>query len=213
MTGYVATRWYRAPEIMLNWMHYNQNGAVLSNWYLFIQLFGSLFLKGCLLKCFYMWAEALNFWCFSSSWYLVSGVHYGRAAEGKGPFSRHWLYPLHAWKESTAAAAIFYPSRLQPSITSLKCLAEIKMCIAISGLLKAQGREERSEEQCRAMKKKDIELTRGLWFSKLWVPCSQIEQGFDFSNSPICLNLTCSPKTSTSWRELWRWWGLRRLTC
>eukprot|EP00064_Thunnus_orientalis_P012024 superscaffoldBa00001797_g12057 len=25
MTGYVATRWYRAPEIMLNWMHYNQN--------------------------------------------------------------------------------------------------------------------------------------------------------------------------------------------
>lgn len=22
MTGYVATRWYRAPEIMLNWMHY-----------------------------------------------------------------------------------------------------------------------------------------------------------------------------------------------
>ncbi|XP_074644397.1 mitogen-activated protein kinase 14A-like isoform X2 [Tubulanus polymorphus] len=23
MTGYVATRWYRAPEIMLNWMHYH----------------------------------------------------------------------------------------------------------------------------------------------------------------------------------------------
>lgn len=23
MTGYVATRWYRAPEVMLNWMHYN----------------------------------------------------------------------------------------------------------------------------------------------------------------------------------------------
>lgn len=29
MTGYVATRWYRAPEIMLNWMHYNQTGIVL----------------------------------------------------------------------------------------------------------------------------------------------------------------------------------------
>ncbi|KAK2494414.1 hypothetical protein MC885_013984 [Smutsia gigantea] len=28
MTGYVATRWYRAPEIMLNWMHYNQTGGV-----------------------------------------------------------------------------------------------------------------------------------------------------------------------------------------
>ncbi len=24
MTGYVATRWYRAPEIMLNWMRYHQ---------------------------------------------------------------------------------------------------------------------------------------------------------------------------------------------
>ncbi|KAJ8302160.1 hypothetical protein KUTeg_021147 [Tegillarca granosa] len=24
MTGYVATRWYRAPEIVLNWMHYGQ---------------------------------------------------------------------------------------------------------------------------------------------------------------------------------------------
>ncbi|XP_064818934.1 mitogen-activated protein kinase 14A-like, partial [Oncorhynchus masou masou] len=28
MTGYVATRWYRAPEIMLNWMHYNMTGTV-----------------------------------------------------------------------------------------------------------------------------------------------------------------------------------------
>lgn len=27
MTGYVATRWYRAPEIMLNWMHYNMTGG------------------------------------------------------------------------------------------------------------------------------------------------------------------------------------------
>lgn len=30
MTGYVATRWYRAPEIMLNWMHYSQNVDVWS---------------------------------------------------------------------------------------------------------------------------------------------------------------------------------------
>uniref|UniRef100_A0AAR2JYV1 mitogen-activated protein kinase n=1 Tax=Pygocentrus nattereri TaxID=42514 RepID=A0AAR2JYV1_PYGNA len=29
MTGYVATRWYRAPEIMLNWMHYNMTVIVL----------------------------------------------------------------------------------------------------------------------------------------------------------------------------------------
>ncbi|XP_065828877.1 mitogen-activated protein kinase 14-like [Oscarella lobularis] len=30
MTGYVATRWYRAPEIMLNWMHYKQNVDIWS---------------------------------------------------------------------------------------------------------------------------------------------------------------------------------------
>lgn len=30
MTGYVATRWYRAPEIMLNWMHYSRNGTSTS---------------------------------------------------------------------------------------------------------------------------------------------------------------------------------------
>jgi len=30
MTGYVATRWYRAPEIMLNWMHYNMTVDVWS---------------------------------------------------------------------------------------------------------------------------------------------------------------------------------------
>ena len=24
MTGYVATRWYRAPEIMLKWRHYTK---------------------------------------------------------------------------------------------------------------------------------------------------------------------------------------------
>ncbi|KAG7269532.1 hypothetical protein CRUP_025256 [Coryphaenoides rupestris] len=26
MTGYVVTRWYRAPEIIFNWMHYSQSG-------------------------------------------------------------------------------------------------------------------------------------------------------------------------------------------
>lgn len=30
MTGYVATRWYRAPEIMLNWMKYNNNVDIWS---------------------------------------------------------------------------------------------------------------------------------------------------------------------------------------
>ncbi|KAL7060995.1 hypothetical protein AAHC03_09304 [Spirometra sp. Aus1] len=30
MTGYVATRWYRAPEVMLNWMHYNDSVDIWS---------------------------------------------------------------------------------------------------------------------------------------------------------------------------------------
>lgn len=29
MTGYVVTRWYRAPEVILNWMHYTQTGKLL----------------------------------------------------------------------------------------------------------------------------------------------------------------------------------------
>lgn len=28
MTGYVVTRWYRAPEVILSWMHYTQTGNV-----------------------------------------------------------------------------------------------------------------------------------------------------------------------------------------
>lgn len=27
MTGYVVTRWYRAPEVIFNWMHYSQTGS------------------------------------------------------------------------------------------------------------------------------------------------------------------------------------------
>ena len=29
MTGYVVTRWYRAPEVILNWMHYTQTGKII----------------------------------------------------------------------------------------------------------------------------------------------------------------------------------------
>ena len=28
MTGYVTTRWYRAPEIILSWMKYDSKGTV-----------------------------------------------------------------------------------------------------------------------------------------------------------------------------------------
>ena len=30
MTGYVVTRWYRAPEVILSWMHYNQTVDIWS---------------------------------------------------------------------------------------------------------------------------------------------------------------------------------------
>ncbi|XP_053325145.1 mitogen-activated protein kinase 14A-like [Spea bombifrons] len=30
MTGYVVTRWYRAPEVIFNWMHYNQTVDIWS---------------------------------------------------------------------------------------------------------------------------------------------------------------------------------------
>jgi p38 MAP kinase len=45
MTGYVATRWYRAPEIMLRWMHYTKAvdiwsvGCILAEMYLQRPLF------------------------------------------------------------------------------------------------------------------------------------------------------------------------------
>lgn len=45
MTGYVATRWYRAPEIMLNWMHYSKSvdlwsvGCILAEMYTHETLF------------------------------------------------------------------------------------------------------------------------------------------------------------------------------
>ena len=40
MTGYVATRWYRAPEIMLNWMHYNHT---VDLWFVFVFVFVLIF--------------------------------------------------------------------------------------------------------------------------------------------------------------------------
>nr|XP_046252946.1 STKc_p38 domain-containing protein isoform X3 [Scatophagus argus] len=31
MTGYVVTRWYRAPEVIFNWMHYSQTGTNITS--------------------------------------------------------------------------------------------------------------------------------------------------------------------------------------
>lgn len=61
MTGYVATRWYRAPEIMLNWMHYTQTGKV--------------------------WGRSITNTLFSS-WHLVRRMHSRRANYRKDTIPR-----------------------------------------------------------------------------------------------------------------------------
>ena len=39
MTGYVATRWYRAPEIMLRWMHYTKAVDIWSVGCILVEMF------------------------------------------------------------------------------------------------------------------------------------------------------------------------------
>lgn len=41
MTGYVATRWYRAPEIMLKWMRYTKAIDVWSVGCILVEMFTS----------------------------------------------------------------------------------------------------------------------------------------------------------------------------
>ena len=68
MTGYVATRWYRAPEIMLNWMHYNHT---VDLWFV------------CFLFAFYI--------CFLFSLYSLQKVcwlHHGRDVDRENSLPR-----------------------------------------------------------------------------------------------------------------------------
>ncbi|NXD17732.1 MK13 kinase, partial [Nothocercus nigrocapillus] len=47
MTGYVVTRWYRAPEVILNWMHYNQTVDIWSIGCIMAEMLtGKTFFKG-----------------------------------------------------------------------------------------------------------------------------------------------------------------------
>jgi p38 MAP kinase len=39
MTGYVTTRWYRAPEVMLNYCHYNKAVDIWSAGCIMVELF------------------------------------------------------------------------------------------------------------------------------------------------------------------------------
>ncbi|KAJ6659862.1 hypothetical protein lerEdw1_018318 [Lerista edwardsae] len=50
MTGYVVTRWYRAPEVILNWMHYNQTAlSVLSHFSLIPSKTVDVWSVGCIM--------------------------------------------------------------------------------------------------------------------------------------------------------------------
>uniref|UniRef100_UPI00398F3EB5 mitogen-activated protein kinase 12-like n=1 Tax=Pristiophorus japonicus TaxID=55135 RepID=UPI00398F3EB5 len=47
MTGYVVTRWYRAPEVILNWMHYTQTVDIWSVGCIFAEMInGKTLFKG-----------------------------------------------------------------------------------------------------------------------------------------------------------------------
>ncbi|XP_072886572.1 mitogen-activated protein kinase 12-like [Hemitrygon akajei] len=47
MTGYVVTRWYRAPEVILNWRHYTQTVDIWSVGCIFAEMFnGKILFKG-----------------------------------------------------------------------------------------------------------------------------------------------------------------------
>lgn len=81
MTGYVVTRWYRAPEVILNWMHYTQTGkrivavtyserlsSLLSWWCVGLSV---LLLWSCLQTCFLVFVLFFSCqlwfgWCFMS---------------------------------------------------------------------------------------------------------------------------------------------------
>lgn len=81
MTGYVATRWYRAPEIMLNWMHYNMTGGWCSHTHPwpFHPSIRTIVVNLCPASLF--------------SGYLVSGVYNGWTPHRKNSVSWYRPYP------------------------------------------------------------------------------------------------------------------------
>lgn len=83
MTGYVATRWYRAPEIMLNWMHYNMTVDVWSVGCIMAELLtGRTLFPGSDRKCrtLYLTHESSplslsSFYCLLNASVLLLDIH------------------------------------------------------------------------------------------------------------------------------------------
>lgn len=75
MTGYVVTRWYRAPEVILNWMRYTQTGN---------PSFSSLAKESQLGRSTFP---------LCSSGYLVGWLHHGGDAAGKAALQGNRPYP------------------------------------------------------------------------------------------------------------------------
>lgn len=103
MTGYVVTRWYRAPEVILSWMHYNQTGQCLAALAALVTYTGGhQAIQTALL--------------FPSSGHLVCWLHHGRNADRKDTLQGQGLYPLLeqmlSLQEPLLSATIWQPNRL-----------------------------------------------------------------------------------------------------
>ena len=73
MTGYVATRWYRAPEIMLNWMHYNHT---VDLW--FVCFLFTIYI------CFHLFLDFFSLYSLQK----VCWLHHGRDADRENSLPR-----------------------------------------------------------------------------------------------------------------------------
>lgn len=96
MTGYVVTRWYRAPEVIFNWMHYSQTGSnfPLLWWQFYFQFTNNIAeQQRIVVVCFFCFFHKILLAYFAHSGYLVCCLHIGWDAYWQGAFPRAWQYP------------------------------------------------------------------------------------------------------------------------
>ena len=100
---YVATRWYRAPEIMLNWMHYSQTVDIWSVGKQQLQVYRSRYitLNQCL-RLYYGWA---SHWQTTFPWgrswvesrYLLLGFTHDMFRNWSNYKSSQYLWHTYKW--------------------------------------------------------------------------------------------------------------------